>query len=167
MFFRTPASMCENTTPRTVELTNHHRHRTCPCKGHSCRTKQEDLAVRRSTESRDGCGTNTSLTIVDPFNHKSAFDTKSVHIPVMPLVLNRYVKEFPVVIGHWLTKAPPSAQFVVCCRIPCQCCRPQVSNYQSDQRRGLTILVGVNMEGSSSLSWTSILNSSPYNDSEL
>ena len=94
--------------------------------------------------------------------------TKSFHIPDMPLVLNLYVKEFPVVIGHWLTKAPPSAQFVVCCRIPCQCCRTSsVSDYHSGRRPGLTMLVGVSMVGSWSLSWTSILNSSPYNYPEL
>lgn len=44
------------------------------------------------------------------------------NVPAWSAALNSYRKEFPVEIGHWLTKAGPSAQFVPFWKNPCQCC---------------------------------------------
>ena len=35
--------------------------------------------------------------------------------------IKSYKNEFPLAIGHWLTKEGPSAQLVPCWKKPCQC----------------------------------------------
>ncbi len=143
--------------------TYHCRRRTDASPGRWGHRRRSGLSDRHSTASSGGCGTRTCLEVYVSVITIMQCPCES-SLPAWPGTWKSYRNECPDEIGHWFTKAGPSAQFVPFWKKPCQCyenASAAVRQCGHGERSRLTILVVLSMVWFVSLSMTLSRRRSP------